>query len=85
MCVCAVFRLKYSSVGFSGVLFAMAVEESSLSGSPTRSLFGIVTVPTKYYPWAMLVAMQFLMPNVSFVGHLAGLLCGFLHVRCVGT
>ncbi len=35
------------------------------------------------YPWAMLVAMQLLMPNVSFVGHLCGLLCGFLHVRCV--
>ena len=77
----ALLRLRYNSVGFSGVLFSLAVQESYLAGTTSRSLFGMVNVPSKYYPWAMLVVMQVLMPNVSFVGHLCGLLIGFLHVR----
>ncbi len=70
-----------SAVGFSGVLFSLAVLESSSSGGATRSLFGFVSVPTKYYPWAMLIAMQVMMPSVSFLGHLSGLLLGLAFTR----
>lgn len=73
--------LRYSAVGFSGVIFANAAQESFLSTAPTRSLFGLMTVPTRLYPWALLIVLQVIMPNISFLGHLAGLLMGLLHVR----
>lgn len=70
-----------SAVGFSGVLFAMAVDEASLSAAPTRSVFGLFSVPTAIYPWVLMLLLQFLLPNVSLVGHLAGILVGFAHTR----
>jgi membrane associated rhomboid family serine protease len=79
------FRLYMSAVGYSGVLFAYAAQESMLGGGSHRSLFGFVNIPVKYYPWAMLLAMQIMIENVSFVGHLGGLLIGLAHVRCVGV
>ena len=69
------FFLRQHSVGFSGVLFALAVGEAWRSDA-RRSIFGFFEVPAKVYPFALLVAMQFILPNVSFLGHLAGLLVG---------
>lgn len=66
--------------GYSGVIFALAVDETASSPHPYRSVFGLFRVPTKLYPWVLLIALQFLLPNVSFVGHLAGILVGGLHV-----
>ena len=70
--------LKQQSVGFSGVIFALAVVDIHRSDLPTRSLFGFFEVPAKLYPWALLVALQILIPNVSFLGHLSGILMGTL-------
>lgn len=79
--------LHIYAVGFSGVLFTLAVEEASLSPAPTRSVFGLFSVPTRLYPWVLLLIMQFALPNISFFGHLSGLLVGILHVgqmlRCI--
>lgn len=71
--------LYSSAVGFSGVLFAMAVDEASLSPAATRSLFGLFSVPTKLYPWVLMLVLQLVLPNVSFLGHLSGVLIGFAH------
>jgi len=68
-----------SAAGFSGVLFSYAVNESSLSPLPTRTVFGLFTVPTRLYPWVLMFVLQILIPNVSFLGHLSGLLVGLLH------
>jgi membrane associated rhomboid family serine protease len=67
------------SVGFSGVLFHLAVLESNI-GSPTRSVFGFFSVPAMIYPIVLLVALQMFMPNLSFMGHLSGVIAGFLQV-----
>ena len=48
-----------SSVGFSGVIFHLAVLEASTSPpNSTRSLFGFAQIPTAYYPVALLIALQ---------------------------
>ena len=64
---------------YSGILFAFASLESFLSPAPTRSLFGMITVPTRLYPWALLIVLQ-LLPNISLLGHLSGLIVGMLCV-----
>jgi Rhomboid family len=71
--------LLYShAAGFSGVIFHMSVLETYMHPGPSRSLFGFISVPPPLYPWALLVLLQFIMPNISFLGHLAGILTGNL-------
>ncbi len=66
------------SVGFSGVLFHFCVLECNMISNGPRSLFGIVHVPPPLYPWALLIILQMFMPNLSFLGHLSGILTGTL-------
>lgn len=61
------------AVGFSGVLFHLSVLECNImssSGSNSRSLFGVVSVPTSVYPFALLILLQFCIPGLSFLGTL---------------
>jgi hypothetical protein len=73
--------LNYASIGFSGVLFGLVVIETKLSPNETRSIFGMCVVPAYLYPWALLIILQFLPMNISFLGHLCGLLLGFFFVQ----
>lgn len=66
------------SVGFSAVLFHFSVLECNLYPHHSRSLFSFVNVPAYLYPWALLIVLQFIMPNLSFTGHLAGIITGTL-------
>jgi membrane associated rhomboid family serine protease len=71
-------KLLYShATGFSGVIFHLSVLETYQHPGPTRSL-GFVSLPPALYPWALLILTQFIMPNISFLGHLAGILTGNL-------
>jgi len=75
-------KLMYDhAVGFSGVLFHLSVVECYLSPQFSRSLFGMVNVPAALYPWALLVVLQMFMPNLSFMGHLCGILAGSLQIE----
>lgn len=38
-------------------------------------------VPLQYLCWAELVLASLVSPNVSFMGHLAGIVAGFIHVK----
>ena len=69
------------AVGFSGVLFHLSVLECHLSPQFSRSLFGMVNVPSALYPWALLVVLQLFIPNLSFMGHLCGILAGSLQIE----
>jgi rhomboid domain-containing protein 1 len=68
------------SVGFSGVLFQLSVLEANLNPHSERSVFGMFRVSSSSYPWAMLLVMQFILPHVSFLGHLSGILVGTLQL-----
>lgn len=66
------------SVGFSGVLFAMKVV--LYSQSDTYAYVHGVMVPARYAAWAELVLIQMLVPGVSFLGHLGGILAGIAYL-----
>ncbi|BFZ00506.1 hypothetical protein BsWGS_03545 [Bradybaena similaris] len=68
--------LRACAVGFSGVLFGMKVLTTHYSPPGTQLLLGFIPMPTKYVYWAELVLIQLMVPNASFVGHLAGILVG---------
>jgi len=74
-----IFGLNSCSAGLSGIIFSILVVDVSASMEPTQSVFGLFNVPTAIYPWAMLISMSVMMPNVSFVGHLVGILSGYLY------
>ena len=74
--------LLSSSIGYSGTLFAYATLETFLPNQAlTRNLFGMIEIPSKMYPWILLLVLQLLVPNVSFFGHLTGILCGVMHAK----
>ena len=50
--------LNTSAVGYSGVLFTYALIEAFHSAEVSRSVFGLFSVPTKAYPFILLVLIQ---------------------------
>ncbi len=77
-------RMMYQhSLGFSGVIFQLSVLEANFNPNRMRSVFGFFQVSSKMYPWALLVILQFIMPQISFLGHLSGILVGTLQLRGV--
>ncbi|CAJ1940645.1 unnamed protein product [Sphenostylis stenocarpa] len=71
------------AVGFSGVLFAMKVVLNSQS-SDYSYVHGVI-VPSRYAAWAELFLVQLLVPGVSFIGHLGGILAGLLYMKLKST
>jgi len=74
-----VLSLNSCSAGLSGIIFSILVVDVSSSIEPTHSVFGLFSVPTFIYPWVLLVTMSILLPDVSFVGHLCGIISGYLY------
>eukprot|EP01112_Ceratiomyxa_fruticulosa_P010634 TRINITY_DN2821_c0_g1_i2.p1 TRINITY_DN2821_c0_g1~~TRINITY_DN2821_c0_g1_i2.p1 ORF type:complete len:229 (+),score=24.97 TRINITY_DN2821_c0_g1_i2:477-1163(+) len=66
------------TIGFSGVLFSLVTIETQFN-PVNYSLWGMASVPAKYYPWILLIIAQFLMSGVSFIGHLSGILIGYAY------
>lgn len=72
------------SAGFSGVLFAMKVVLYSEGYDNYTYVHGLM-VPARYAAWAELILVQMFVPGVSFLGHLGGVLAGFLYlyIKCL--
>lgn len=70
------------AVGFSGVLFALKVVTTHLTPPGYQyMMFVPMPIPTQYACWVELLVIQLLLPNVSFIGHLAGILVGLMFVK----
>ena len=67
------------AAGFSGVIFALKVVTTHLQPGGMSSIMGI-PVPMKLACWVELILISVFFPNVSFVGHLAGILVGLAFV-----
>ena len=65
------------AAGFSGVLFALMALMSVRVPGRHSYLCG-VKVPKLAAPWILLVAIQLILPSVSLLGHLSGLLIGYV-------
>lgn len=66
-------------VGFSAVLFSLKYVWNC-KGSGSSNIMGI-NFPTKYAAWLELVLISMIHPNVSFIGHLAGIFAGIIYVH----
>jgi membrane associated rhomboid family serine protease len=60
-------------VGFSGVIFGL------LTLYPSNNIFGWYCNP-KYFIVALLAVTQLLFANASFIGHLAGIISGYIYI-----
>jgi hypothetical protein len=70
---------------YVGVIFALKVLTSSET-PPGREFVGAMLVPTRYAAWVELILIHLLVPNASFMGHLAGILAGVIYTSTpVGT
>ena len=72
--------------GFSAVLFAVLVLEVRISKNKRQSIYGMCSVPRSTYPWLLLIACQvFTLQNVSFIGHLSGIVTGYMCILYHGN
>lgn len=65
------------TVGISGVLFSVIVIES-LQNETIKQFYG-VDIPSKYNHWILLIVCQIIWPRASFLGHLSGIIVGYLY------
>jgi len=65
------------TVGISGVLFSFITIES-LKNETVKQIRGI-EIPSKYNPWILLIFTQLIWPKASFLGHLGGIVIGYLY------
>lgn len=68
------------AIGFSGVLFALNTILPYVLVQPEQSDVYGFRVPTKYVTIVELALISLLLPNVSFLGHLSGIIVGFMYI-----
>ena len=74
-------HMQSCAVGFSGVIFALKVVTTHLQPPGRSYVMGIpIPIPSRLACWAELVLISVLVPNASFIGHLAGILVGLAFV-----
>ena len=73
--------LMSCSIGMSGIVFSLIVCETNVNDVGRRSVFGLFEVSSAWYPIALLMTIQLIMPGISFLGHASGIVAGYLYVK----
>lgn len=66
---------------YTGVIFALKVITTHYLPPGITYVMGFLPVHSRFACWVELVLIQLLVPQVSFVGHLAGILVGLAYVK----
>ena len=66
------------AVGLSGVIFCLKTIFTFHDYGQRDVFFGMLRTEWRYAVWVELLFIQLITPNVSFTGHLAGILVGLL-------
>ncbi|KAK6623373.1 hypothetical protein RUM43_009225 [Polyplax serrata] len=74
--------MESCAIGFSGVIFALKVLTTHEEPNLTAMLVGI-QIPGRYAAWIELILIHLLVPNSSFMGHLAGILAGVIYCNTI--
>eukprot|EP00163_Fabomonas_tropica_P026838 TRINITY_DN505_c0_g1_i10.p1 TRINITY_DN505_c0_g1~~TRINITY_DN505_c0_g1_i10.p1 ORF type:complete len:424 (+),score=61.65 TRINITY_DN505_c0_g1_i10:291-1562(+) len=77
----AISKYYSCAAGFSGMLFALMAIHAELSPEKTVAMFGM-KVKKRFTPWFSLIFTSVIMPQVSFIGHMCGILTGYVY--CYG-
>lgn len=75
------FKIEYfrrvTAVGYSCVVFGWMTVLSVKRPSMRMNVFGILSLPISFAPFESLIFTSIIVPQASFVGHLAGILVGY--------
>ncbi|CAL8461946.1 g1477 [Coccomyxa elongata] len=69
--------LSVTTVGYSAVIFGW-MTILSRSGVASFSVFGLANIPMWLTPFASLVLTSIIIPRASFLGHLSGIVVGYM-------
>eukprot|EP00741_Cyanophora_paradoxa_P021684 tig00000241_g20930.t1 len=70
--------LRVFAVGYSAVVFGWMTVAAVLNPTGSLSFFGYLNLPVSFAPFSSLIFTSIIVPQASFIGHLAGILVGFL-------
>lgn len=63
-------------IGPFGFLIAFSCIDAYITEQKYRSVFGVFHVPTKFYPYIMIVCCHIALPNASYLSSISGLIVG---------
>lgn len=76
------FKIEYfrrvTAVGYSCVVFGWMTILAVKQPSAKLNLFGVLSLPISFAPFESLIFTSIIVPQASFVGHLSGIIVGYL-------
>ncbi|WOL03647.1 rhomboid protein [Canna indica] len=76
------FKLDYfrrvTAVGYSCVAFGWMTILAVKQPSSKLNLFGVLSLPISFAPFESLIFTSIIVPQASFIGHLSGIIVGYL-------
>lgn len=76
------FRLEYykrvTAIGYSAVIFGWMTILAVKQPVGKLHIFGMIPLPVHLAPFESLIITSLIVPQASFIGHLAGILAGYL-------